>query len=233
MVRLHPRPQERSNMKHFVLNDNIGYIEKIRHDGDDLSIVNSARISFMKESKEFSEKDEKLIKYLIRNNHTSPFEYPIISFEVKCPIFVARQWMRHRTFSYNEVSRRYTSEQIEFYFPQYLRTQDKINKQSSADFADYGDYLDKMKAVTYLANSLYEQMIDDNIAREIARIILPQNLYTKFIVTGNLHNWLHFVELRIKPQAQYEIMVYAEKVLEELEQGNPITIKYWREKIGL
>lgn len=220
-------------MKHFVLGDNIGYIEKIRHCGNDLDVVNSARISFLKESPELSYKDEKLIKYLIDNEHTSPFEYPVISFIVKCPIFVARQWMRHRTFSYNEVSRRYTSEEIEFYIPQKMRIQDSINKQSSIDTADLYEYIDKIKAITYLANSLYEQMINDNVARELARIILPQNLYTKFVVTGNLHNWLHFVKLRIKNDAQFEIRVYAKKILDELEEGNPITIKYWKEKNGL
>lgn len=219
-------------MKHYVLNDNIGYLEKIRHSGSDLDVVNSARISFLKESEEFSKRDEKLIKYLIDNDHTSPFEYPVISFIVKCPIFVARQWMRHRTFSYNEVSRRYTSENIEFYFPEKIRVQDTVNKQSSIDCADFVEYIDKIKAVTFLAQSLYEQMIDDGVAREMARMVLPQNLYTKFVVTGNLHNWLHFVKLRIREDAQYEIRVYAKKILEELENGNPITIKYWRQKNG-
>lgn len=219
-------------MKHYVLEDEIGYIEKIRHSGTDLDIVNSARISFLKESKEFNKRDENLIKYLIENDHTSPFEYPIISFEVKCPIFVARQWMRHRTFSYNEVSRRYTSENIEFYIPKKLRIQDKINKQSSIDYGDFSEYIDRIKAVTFLAESLYNQMIDDNVAREQARMILPQNLYTKFVVTGNLHNWLHFVKLRIREDAQYEIRIYAKKILEELEEGNPVAIKYWRQKYG-
>ena len=106
-----------------VLGDGIGFVKLVDSMGNDLSIVRSARVSYGKTSEEFSDRDKKLIKYLIKNSHTSPLESVTFTFNIKCPLFIARQWMRHRTWSYNEISRRYTSENIEFYIPKEFRIQ--------------------------------------------------------------------------------------------------------------
>lgn len=193
-----------------------GFIELQDIMGDDNSIVAAARVSFLGESKGEAQ-DKKLIAYLLRNRHTSPFEQVIFKFRVKCPLFVARQWMRHRTWHYNEISRRYTSEALDFYMPEEWRLQSSDNKQCSEGSAD-GNIQQQFSAQTQTivdtALSTYERMVEAGIAREQARMILPQNMYTTFIGSVDLHNLLHFLILRREQHAQYEIRVYADAIYE-------------------
>lgn len=183
------------------------------------SIVRSARVSYDKGLKDF-ESDIKLIKYLWNNNHMTPFEHCIITVYIKCPIFIARQIMRHRTFSYNEVSARYTKVQYSFFLPKQLRVQDKKNKQSSSGIVANNDkLLDIMKMHIKESYRLYEDLLKNGVSREQARIILPQAVFTQFYMTGNLRNWLHFLKLRLDEHAQEEmrdVAIQIESILRDL-----------------
>lgn len=197
-----------------------GYIELQDIMGNDLSIVNAARVSYLGESKG-EEQDQKLLNYLMKNKHTSPFEMVRFKFRIKCPLFVARQWQRHRTWHYmsvNEVSRRYTSEEIEFYLPEQWRLQHQSSKQASEGFADEEMQIfckESLDEVVNHAVTVYNYMIDKGIAREQARMLLPQNIYTIFIANVDAHNLLHFLSLRRHAHAQYEIRVYADAIWEQ------------------
>ena len=150
--------------------------------GDDKSIVEAARVSFNNDKIEYEKnRDEKLISYLLKNKHSSPFEHVVFKFHVNAPLFVARQWMRHRTFSYNEISRRYTSENLEFYIPKYYRKQSADNKQASDGKVEenWSTVLDEEVRIHIEKSvSLYEEMINKGVAREQSRIVLPQTMYT-------------------------------------------------------
>lgn len=201
-----------------ILKENIGYIELQDIMGNDLAVVNAARVSYLGESKG-DVADKKLLQYLWRNKHTSPFEMATIKLKVHCPLFVRSQWMRHRTFSYNEVSRRYTSENLEFYFPTDWRTQSNDNKQMSSGVVDDDDwffYNDSLQILVNGAVKFYNAAIELGIAREQARMALPQNLYTTFIASGNLRNWLHFIELRSHEHAQWEIRMYSDAIRDNI-----------------
>lgn len=199
-----------------------GYIEYIDHMGDDLAIVNAARVSLNSYSNEFTERDKNLLRFLYENKHTSPFEQTSIKLRVKCPIFVARQWMRHRTWSYNEISRRYTSENIEFYIPFRLHSQSDSNRQASNGFV--ADALNQAFLYRYRDHCeqsllLYNEMIGRGVSREDARGILPVCLYTEFIGTVNLHNLLQFCLKRISSEnniVQDEIQRYAEAIYHKI-----------------
>lgn len=197
----------------YVLGDGIGFVELQDVMGNDLSIVNAARVSYLGHSKG-SEADKKLLFYLMEHNHTSPFEMVEFRLRVKCPLFVARQWMRHRTWSYSEVSRRYTDEQLEFYFPTSWREQAKDNKQASewalTDQNEYASVL--LDDCTRGCLRAYEKMLSVDIAREQARMVLPQNMYTEFIAKTDAHNLMHFISLRMSSEAQYEIQLYAKAI---------------------
>lgn len=213
-----------------------GYIELQDVMGNDLAIVNAARVSYLGHSKG-EEADKKLLFYLMKNRHTSPFEMCEMKFVVYCPLFVARQWMRHRTWSYNEVSRRYTDESIEFYFPNEWRGQSTNNKQASNDekieYLNYkysnGDVWwqppvnSQVEFLVHEAMKLYNVMIDTGIAREQARMVLPQNMMTTFVAKADLHNILHFCQLRSHEHAQYEIRVYSDAILEMIKEKFPWT----------
>lgn len=202
-----------------VLSDGIGSIELVEHLGNDLSIVSAARVSYNSSSKG-EEADKKLLKYLWVNKHTSPFEMCSFKVIIKCPLFVAAQIFRHRTFSYNSISRRYTSEDIEFYFPKEWRLQDIKDKQGSLvdrfDNASNNYWNEQMRIQIQNSIDLYNEMLDDNVAREQARMVLPQNLYTKFVMFGNLRNWLHFCELRSDSHAQWETRQYSDAILHKI-----------------
>ncbi|HEX3051547.1 MAG TPA: FAD-dependent thymidylate synthase [Aggregatilineaceae bacterium] len=195
-----------------------GWVELQDWMGDDLAIVNAARVSFLGESKG-DERDKKLLFYLMQHRHTTPFEMVEFKFRVKCPIIVARQWMRHRVFSFNEVSRRYTSEAIEFYIPSVWRTQSSDNKQASAGELDQ-EAAHKLTAAlesySQQALALYHEALEAGVAREMARLFLPHNLYTEFIAKIDAHNLMHFLRLRMAPDAQYEIRQYAWAIYEHL-----------------
>lgn len=212
-----------------IFNDGIGGVSLIQHMGDDLTIVNAARASLDKVSKEWSEREERLSSFLIREGHTSTTEHNQVTFWIKVPLFVARQHMRHRTFSYNEISRRYTSEKLEFYIPDEMRKQDTKNRQASLDevfdpqVSSYPQMLESRtstEAIRYhtrLSVELYESMIDAGVAREQARMILPQNLYTTYWCTGSLHNWVNsFIAKRDHPDAQWEIRLLAREISRQI-----------------
>ncbi len=213
-----------------VLGDGISFVRLINSMGSDVEIVNGARVSFGKRREELDEKDKVLIQYLADERHTSPFEHVAFTFHVKCPLFVTRQWHRHRTWSYNEISRRYTSMNLEFYLPTAYRQQAETNRQASTDdlveeTKDGKNIHDLVEAHTAGAFAFYEDLIKQGVAREQARMVLPQNMYTEMYATVNLHNLIHFVELRIHTGAQWEIQQYALKLLDLAEEAAPYAIK--------
>ena len=213
-----------------VLGDGISFVRLINTMGSDVEIVNGARVSFGKRREELDEKDQVLIQYLADERHTSPFEHVAFTFHVKCPLFVTRQWHRHRTWSYNEISRRYTSMNLEFYVPKAYRQQAEINRQASTDElleqTKAGENIHDLVAVhTTKAYEFYESLMEQGVAREQARMVLPQNMYTEMYATVNLHNLIHFIELRIHAGAQWEIQQYALKLLDLAEEAAPYAIK--------
>lgn len=192
-------------------------VSYIDHMGTDLTAVNAARISFAGESQELTEKDSKLIDYLAKHEHMSPFEHCALTLIIECPLYIRSQIHRHRTFAYNEISRRYTADDLEFYVPPTddIRSQSKSNKQASDGPVSAGD---AQNAATLIRQShaysleFYNQLIALGVSREQARGVLPQNLMTKFYMSGNLRNWAHFVRLRVDAHAQAEVRVVGEAV---------------------
>lgn len=211
------------------LQDGKSSLELIRVSGSDIDVVNAARVSYGKVVNSVTDRDKKLIKYLLAHGHTSPFEHNQLSFRVTCPIFVARQWMRHRMNSYNEISYRYTTVIEQFYVPNQWRTQDKVNKQASAEpFKDkalkkqYQDVID-------LSLATYKQLLEAGVSRELARGVLPVCTYTQFIFTCNLHSLMHFIKLRLHASASQEIQHYAKGMLELAFPHFPVSLGAWQE----
>lgn len=201
-----------------LYNDGIGFVEYVSHMGNDLTVVNSARVSFNKNKSEMDKKDKRLVKYLIKNQHTSTLEHCVVTFRIKVPLFVRSQHHRHRTWSYNEVSRRYTSEDLRFYEVASFRSQHMVNRQSSNDdsvnpviYQDLSNSDDGIRASSVISahhkNSLciYNSLVKSGICREQARGVLPQNLYTEYYATCNLNNLIKFIKLRDHDHAQQEI----------------------------
>lgn len=211
------------------LGDGISSLALIRVSGSDVDIVNAARVSFGKTITQLSERDEKLITYLVKHQHTSPFEHNQLSFRVKCPIFVQRQWMRHRMSSYNEISYRYVKSALEFYTPINWRYQDTQNRQGSVgSFEDEGLKKQYNEALANAAKA-YETMLEQGVCRELARGLLPMSTYTEFIYTVNLHSLAHFLKLRTHPGAQYEIRQFAEGMLALAIPHFPVSLRAWKE----
>lgn len=212
-----------------------GFVELVDHLGSDNTVVSAARVSYLGKSKG-ENKDRELIEYLMVNKHTSPFEQVEFQFMVKCPIFVARQWMRHRTWSYNEVSRRYTSEDIEYYVPDELYYQSDSNKQaSSAPLSKELStrLINGIKFQSEGAIRAYELLLNNGVSREHARMVLPLNLYTSFYAKTDLHNLFHFLELRKSIRAQKEIRLYAEAIERLIEPIIPISYGLWKENLKI
>ncbi len=230
-INLHAEEAQEHPSKVDPLGDGISAIELIRISGSDLDIVNAARVSYGKISTEVTERDEKLINFLMEYKHTSPFEHNQLSFRVKCPMYVARQWMRHRMNSYNEISYRYAKAKLEFYIPSKWRTQDKINKQASG--VSYEDehlkaqYINSLKVAT----EAYLNMLEQGVCRELARGVLPVCVYTEFIFTCNLHSLMHFLTLRLDPGAQHEIRAYAEAMYQLAQPHFPMALKAWAQHL--
>lgn len=202
-----------------------GYVELVDFVGSDQRIVAAARVSYGQETKG-EEADRRLIRYLLEHKHTSPFEHCIFTFRVKAPLFVVRQWHRHRMWSYNEISARYTELKEEFYIPKGWRVQDKKNKQSSTDefiHAHTRWYEDICKE----AFEHYREIIAKGGSREMARIVLPLSTYTEMYASVDLHNLLHFIKLRADSHAQWEIQQYANALLELTRTVVPVTIEEW------
>lgn len=227
-------------------------VDLIESYGTDLSPVNAARVSFANESeweleeqygvgddgayseliKKLSAKDTKLIHYLAKHKHTSCFEHQGATLRLKVPIFIARQIQRHRTFAYNEVSRRYVDSQPEFYWPDTWRARADNVKQGSSDeviteFTEGGEVFDA-KTYTSLLNhhvdETYQLLLRHNVAPELARMVLPQNMYTEFYMTGNLRNWAHFLKLRTDAHAQLEVQEVAQKIANHLWPLWPVSM---------
>lgn len=208
-----------------------GFIRVVDYMGDDNAIVQAARVSYGKGTKKLSQ-DQGLINYLMRHRHTTPFEMCDIKFHIKLPIFIARQWIRHRTASVNEYSGRYSIMNNEFYIPDRanLSPQSQINKQGREDTAVPSDVADRVLGILQNdANQCYnhyiEMMNEDDagniinedttgISRELARMNLTLNCYTEWYWKTNLHNLFHFLALRADSHAQYEIRVYADAMLD-------------------
>ncbi|MDG7057135.1 MAG: FAD-dependent thymidylate synthase [Wolbachia endosymbiont of Penenirmus auritus] len=210
--------------EHKVLDH--GFIRVVDYMGSDSAIVQAARVSYGKGTKQISQ-DEALIKYLMRHHHTTPFEMCEIKFHVKLPIFVARQWIRHRTANMNEYSARYSILDNEFYIPrpEQVAKQSDNNKQGSGEAFDSHtskEIIDSLTNDSNLVYSHYERFIQQGLAREIARTNLMLNYYTQFYWKIDLHNLLHFLKLRADKHAQYEIRVYAEVMLDIIKKWVPM-----------
>ena len=226
--------------------DNIGSVEYVEHMGSDLSVVNSARVSFGKQKMTMDEKDEKLIRYLIKHRHTSTLEHNVVTFRFCVPLFVRSQHHRHRTWSYNEISRRYTDVDLKFYQPVGFRTQHKSNRQASnaeelidpvlfpdlsdTDFGETASLTVKKHNKNSL--NLYNNLISKGVCREQARGVLPQNMYTEYYGTTNLNNLLKFIDLRTHVGAQWEIQKVAEACLEIAKHLWPVTVSSYEDIRG-
>ena len=210
---------------------NHGYARLVEHMGTDLSVVRSARVSYDADWRSGGD-DVKLINYLVKHRHTSPFECVMFTFEIKAPLFVARQWMRHRTGKYNEVSGRYSMLPEEFYIPELsqITTQSDSNKQMRTD-REHPLSVEFQTAIMdqcATAFSLYRRMIRDGCPRELARGVLPLNTFTRFFYTIDLHNLSHFLKLRLHDHSQYEIRVYAQAMLDLITPIVPVSIDSFR-----
>lgn len=208
-----------------------GLIRLVDFMGGDIAVVQAARVSFGQGAKG-EEKDRKLIDYLIRNVHETPFEQAVFKFHVKCPIFVARQWFRHRWASYNEISGRYTEMVYEFYTPEKFRTQEKKNyKYTDLDDALSSKLQKKLETFYKEAHRLYEELLAEGVAKEQARIVLPLSLYTQFYWAVNARSLMNFIKLRTDEHAQYEIRVYAETIAEIFRQKMPWTYDAFKKRV--
>ncbi len=204
-----------------------GFVRLVDYMGSDDRIVQSARVSYGAGTKSFRE-DKGLIDYLMRNRHTSPFEQVILTFHTKMPIFVARQWVRHRTARLNEISGRYSIMEDEFYVPdpEHIAVQSEDNKQGRSSEPVESDVAEAfqtaLRAEQDQAYKAYLERVDAGVARELARVNLPISLYTQWYWQIDLHNLFHFLSLRIDPHAQYEIRAYAEVMLDCARAVAPI-----------
>lgn len=237
------------NKTHYLYDDNIGKVELVQHMGEDITVVNSARVSFGVQKEELDNKDKNLINYLIKHKHTSTLEHNIATFRIKVPLFVRSQHHRHRTWSYNEISRRYTDVGIQFYEPVDFRTQHKSNRQASNTEDTINPLLSFdtevcsqpliLTASETIARhhktclKLFDDLLAAGVCREQARGVLPQNLYTEYYATANLSNILKFIDLRTHEGAQWEIQKVANAMLDIISELWPITIKSYRDIKGV
>ena len=222
-----------------------GFVRVVDYMGDDGAVVQAARVSYGRGTRQVRE-DAGLIRYLLRHRHTTPFEMCEIKLHVKLPIFVARQWIRHRTANVNEYSARYSVLDREFYLPapEQLAAQSTANRQGRGDVLqgdEARDVLEVLKADATRAFDHYEAMLNEDaeggrlvedrvgLARELARINLPLSAYTQWYWKVDLHNFMHFLALRADSHAQYEIRVYADAMMSVLERWVPATFAAFRD----
>ena len=199
---------------------NVEVIDKM---GSDLSVVNAARVSFAKTKTEFDDKDEKLIKYLAEHNHWSPFGHASLQFRIKAPVFVARQLVKHQVgLVWNEVSRRYVDDEPEFYMPFLWREKAENKKQGSADTEVEFDITD----ITMACKSVYNQMLESNIAPEMARMILPQSMMTEWYWSGTVYAFARVCNLRNKADAQEETRMVTYEIARHMKDHFPVSTKY-------
>jgi thymidylate synthase (FAD) len=202
-------------------------VEYITHNGDDLLVVNAARVSFNKRKEVFDEGDAKLINYLAKHSHWTPFSHPQITLKIKAPIFVARQLFKHKVgLTENEVSRRYVDDEPEFYKPDAWRGK-PVNAKQGSD----GAVTDQNICYIYMKNlyaeawGAYAGLLREGVAPEQARMVLPQSMYTEWFWTGSLASFARVCKLRLDPHAQQETRVIAEKISEIVEPLFPVS---WR-----
>lgn len=212
-----------------VLDGEQGWVGLIDHMGTESTIVNSARVSFGKIKTDFDEKDIKLLRYLIENKHLTPLEHVKFTFSVHCPLFIRSQWIRHRAGSFNEISRRYTEFELEFYTPKFYRKQSENNKQASTN-----EIVENNEEIYEIVNNIhkeslnaYYKLLDSGVCKEQARGVLPQNMMTTFWWTVDLRNLLHFLELRDDEHAQKEIQEYAKAIKKLITPIIPNVAKYY------
>ena len=232
-----------------IYDDGIGRVDYVDHMGSDLTIVNSARVSFGVQKSDLDGRDRRLINYLIKHKHTSTLEHNVVTFKFTVPLYIRSQHHRHRTWSYNEISRRYTDKDLRFYEPRGFRTQHESNRQASnadvminPDLTTYHGF-SIVPASTYSASSavkmhhieslkLFNKLIESGVCREQARGVLPQNLYTEYYGTVNLNNLLKFVSLRMHEGAQWEIQELAKACLEIATDLWPVAVESYRKQRG-
>lgn len=202
-------------------------VELLSYFGDDLMVVNAARVSYGKIKEVLDEKDEKLIKYLVEHKHVAPFRHPQLQFRIECPIFVERQLFKHQVgMSANSISGRYVDFSDNYFKIDHLRKQSKSSKQGSEGVLERPDLIEKMNSHIEEASKLYKELCEAGVAKEQARIILPLALETQFIWTGSLLAFIHFWNLRLKPDTQKETRDIAEMMLEKVINavGQPFNI---------
>ncbi|QSH42222.1 FAD-dependent thymidylate synthase [Lentisphaerota bacterium ZTH] len=209
-----------------------GWVGLIDHLGNETTAVNAARVSFGKIKTEMDDRDITLLEYLIDNRHTSPLEHVVFTFSIHCPLFVRGQWHRHRTWSYNEISRRYTEVDLEFYTPPALRRQAQNNRQASVSDESFDDEALRAMIADHNRKSfeLYENLLEQGVCREQARGVLPQNMMVTFWGTVDLSNLLHFLELRDSEHAQWEIREYAIAIKKLIKPLIPNVAEYFSKK---
>jgi thymidylate synthase (FAD) len=203
----------------------------VRLDADmasDLSVVNGARVSFARHKQEMDEADEGLIRFLMRERHASPFEHSVFRFHVRCPIFVAREWVRHRWSSFNEFSLRYAHATDEFYVPEPDDVRSQVGKPGAYSFEPVDDELaeetrDELREAYEEAYATYERLVARGVARELARAVLPVGAYTEFYWTVNARSLMNFISLRAAETAQREIRRYADACERFFADRMPVT----------
>jgi len=192
-----------------------GFVRLEHVAGDDLFIINAARISFLQKSTELTKREEGLINFLMKNRHGTPFEMVEFWWHIKCPIFVTREWMRHRIASYNEMSGRYRELPGEFYLPAPEAVRTQVGKPGAYSFEPVDPDL-ALKTIERFQHAYtfvwdqYQAMLADGVAKELARDVLPVGIYTEFLFKCNLRSLMNFISLRASPEALYEIRVYAQ-----------------------
>lgn len=205
--------------------ENLGYVKLVSSMGSDLAIIDAARVSF--NSSGYS---KRLLRYLLEHKHTSPFEHVVFTFEVSAPIFILRQWLRHRTWSYNELSARYAEIPHESYIPEMIGVASETNKQSREFLipsdSEAAEVIQQSVQASFQA---YSKLLSMSVPREVARIVLPVATKSRMFATVDLHNLLHFISLRNHSGAQYEMQLFAKELLRLITPIVPDTVEIWKE----
>lgn len=211
-----------------------GFVRLDASMADDLSVVNSARVSFAQSSDKLDESGVGLINFLMRERHGTPFEHNSFRFHIKCPVFVAREWFRHRIGSFNEFSARYSTVGNEFFQPSLEDVRTQVGKPGSYSFEPVSEEkaamaLQEIRKVNEFAYETYENLVNQGIAKELARVVLPVSMYTQFYWTVNARSIMNFLSLRTSETAQRDIREYAKRVEEHFADQMPATYKAWVE----
>ena len=217
----------------MIAEDAIGVLDHgfVRLDGamaDDLSVVNAARVSFGRRKEQLDEADEGLIRFLMRDRHGTPFEHNALRFHIRAPIFVAREWFRHRVGSFNEFSMRYAKATDDFYVPEPEDVRSQVGKPGAYSFEPVDEDLaertrEELREIYDMAFATYERLVEAGVARELARAVMPVGAYTEFFWTVNARALMNFVSLRAAETAQREIRLYAEAVEQFFAAKMPVT----------